>query len=266
MAASLGEESELKVKEETPSDNPSEETIAKALAYVNERIVVRHQKLLLKNSKSRRPRLVAVTKTKPVEMILHAYEKGQRHFGENYVQELVEKSKHPLLAQLDICWHFIGHLQRNKCSNLLACPHLWAVESVDSERLASALNASWDRRGTGQKLKVFIQINTSGETSKHGNSSDGAALLVKHILDHCNCLKFMGLMAIGRVGHDYSTGPNPDFECLVETRKRICEELSLELDEVELSMGMSSDFEQAIDAGSTNVRVGSVLFGARQPK
>ena len=251
-------------KEEiTNNDCVTERTITKALVFVEERISGAHQKCLLRNPRSAKPRLVAVSKTKPVEMILCAYNQGQRHFGENYVQELVEKSQHPLLAQLDICWHFIGHLQRNKCNNLVACPHLWAVETVDSERLASTLNTSWGKKGTDQKLRVFVQVNTSGEVSKHGSSGDEVISLVKYIKNKCDSLIFWGLMTIGKIGHDYSTGPNPDFECLVERRRRLCEELGLDVDKVELSMGMSSDFEQAIDAGSTTVRVGSILFGAR---
>lgn len=239
------------------------ESISKGLAFVNDRISGAQVDV-----SSSRPRLVAVSKTKPVEMIYHAYQQGQRHFGENYVQELVEKSQHPLLVNLeDICWHFIGHLQRNKCNSLVACPHLWAVETVDSERLANTLDASWARRtGDDTKLRVFVQVNTSTEDSKHGSSSSEVGGLIKHILSQCVHLKFMGLMTIGRMGHDYSTGPNPDFQCLLETRRRVCSELSLSVDEVELSMGMSADFEQAIAAGSTNVRVGSVIFGVREQK
>ena len=213
------------------------------------------------------PRLVAVSKTKSVEMILHAYEKGQRHFGENYVQELVEKSHHPSLLELEgIAWHFVGHLQRNKCNHLVSCPNLWAVETVDSERLATALNASWGRKASGEKLKVFVQVNTSGEVSKHGSAGDGAVSVARHILRQCTDLKFLGLMTIGQIGHDYSTGPNPDFECLGSTRVKLCQELSLDKEEVELSMGMSSDFEYAIAAGSTNIRVGSMIFGERESK
>lgn len=213
------------------------------------------------------PRLVAVTKTKPVEMILAAYHQGQRHFGENYVQELVEKSHHPQLIGLeDICWHFIGHLQRNKCNNLMSCPHLWAVETVDSERLASALDASRGKRCSGERLRVFVQVNTSAEASKHGSGSDVAISVVRHVIERCPSLQFLGLMTIGKMGHDYSTAPNPDFECLVETRRSLCRDLGLEEEGVELSMGMSSDFEHAISAGSTNIRVGSVIFGSRQLK
>ena len=240
-----------------------EESIAKGLKSVNEKIVKASLKLPYT------PRLIAVTKTKPVEMVLHAYHNGQRHFGENYVQELVEKSHHPLLVNLkDIKWHFIGHLQRNKCNNVISCPNLWAVETVDSERLANILDASWGRKysATGQKLRVFVQVNTSGETAKHGSSSDEINTLVKCIIEQYTNLEFVGLMTIGKIGHDYSTGPNPDFDHLVDTRRKLCQDLSLDMNTVELSMGMSSDFEQAIDAGSTNVRIGSVIFGAREPK
>lgn len=246
------------------SDSESNAFITRSLLSVNERINAAYLKVVSNGIPRNEPRLVAVTKTKPVEMILHAYKQGQRHFGENYVQELVEKSQHPSLVELeDICWHFIGHLQRNKCNNVVACPHLWAVETVDTERLANALDASWKKKGADKKLGVYIQVNTSGEESKHGCQSDVALALVRHVIDCCSSLKFCGLMTIGRSSHDYFNGPNPDFECLKEVQKRVCEELGMDMREVELSMGMSSDFEQAICAGSTNVRIGSVIFGSR---
>lgn len=240
-----------------------QESVAVGLESVKRRMA----SACVKYSSKTEPRLVAVTKTKPIEMILHAYQQGQRHFGENFVQELVEKSHHPSLVKLeDICWHFIGHLQRNKCNNLVSCPHLWAVETVDSERLANTLDTSWGRKLTGEKLKVFVQVNTSGEVSKHGGASDEAISVARHIIKQCTSLQLRGLMTIGKIGHDYSTGPNPDFEYLVRTRSKLCQELSLDVEEVELSMGMSSDFEQAIAAGSTTVRVGTTVFGAREPK
>jgi len=214
------------------------------------------------------PRLVAVSKTKPVELVLSAYHEGQRHFGENYVQALVEKAEDPRLSCLDdIKWHFIGHLQRNKCNNLTQCPHLWMVETIDNERLANSLNLSCGRRnGDIQRLNVFVQVNTSGEKEKSGCVPSDTLPLVKHILDNCGHLVFCGLMTIGKSGHDYMNGPNPDFECLCKVKKLLCEELRLNSSDVELSMGMSADFEEAVAAGSTNVRVGSNIFGAREPK
>ena len=249
-------------------DTTSGDLVYRNLLLVCDKLTRVHQKLISESGPNKsKPRLVAVSKTKPIELVLRAYNNGQRHFGENYVQALVEKSSDPRLASLeDICWHFIGHLQRNKCNNLVACPHLWAVETIDSERLASSLNTSWGRTNCDVKLNVFVQVNTSGETSKSGCRTDSTSALVKHITDQCIHLKFCGLMTIGSVGHDYTAGPNPDFDCLVEVRRRVCEECEMEVSSVELSMGMSADYEEAVYAGSTNVRVGSSIFGYRSTK
>lgn len=120
---------------------------------------------------SRQPRLVAVTKIKPVEDVIAAYEAGQRHFGENYVNELADKSSDAklLAACEDVKWHFIGNLQRNKVNKLLAVRNLYVVESVDSQKLATALDNSWPnhRGGSGQnRLRVMVQVNTSREECK----------------------------------------------------------------------------------------------------
>lgn len=235
--------------------------ISASLAAVKAKIHEAHQASRFHSR--REPRLVAVTKTKPPQMILWAYESGQRHFGENYVQELVEKAHDPSLASLDIHWHFIGHLQRNKCNNLTSVPGLWMVETVDSERLATALNSSWRKRHSEGSLRIFVQVNASGEDEKSGCPPDATPALVKHVIETCMGLEFCGLMMVGRIGHDYSTGPNPDFERLVRVRERICEELGLQEDQVELSMGMSADYEHAIATGSSNVRIGTTIFGSR---
>ena len=260
---------DIKVEQCVTETLDTYEVITRGLDFVKKKLASVHLQHVSTGSNvcSSIPRLVAVSKTKPVQLVLHAYQRGQRHFGENYVQELVEKSQHPLLANLeDICWHFIGHLQRNKCNSLVACPNLWAVETVDSERLANGLDTGWSKKGSG-KLNIFVQVNTSAENSKHGtNSSDEAVSLVQHIIKCCANLKFIGLMTIGKSGHDYTTGPNPDFMYLIDLRRRVCSELGLNCDEVELSMGMSADFEEATLAGSTSVRVGSVIFGVRQTK
>lgn len=251
-----------------PVAEKSEESldISGALQSVRERATEAHKKSTIAGHPF--PRLVAVSKTKLAELVLEAYHSGQRHFGENYVQELVEKSNHALLVGLeDIRWHFIGHLQRNKCNNLTAVPHLWCVETVDSERLASSLDTSWKKRGVStEKLKVFVQVNTSSEDSKYGCPPARTSEVVRHILEKYESVEFHGIMTIGKIGHDYSLGANPDFVCLVETRERVCREVGLRADQVELSMGMSADFEQAILSGSTNIRVGSTIFGARLKK
>ena len=245
---------------------PSAGDIKQALDSMRTRITKACEETKSGHPSMKEVRLVAVSKTKPPEAILEAYKQGQRHFGENYVQELVEKATHPLLVDLEgICWSFIGHLQRNKCNSLLSAPHIWGVETVDSHRLATTLDGSWGRKRSdpSHKLNVFVQVNTSGETSKSGYDPKAAADIVKHIVDTCANLKFLGLMTIGRFGHDYRLGPNPDFECLTSTRTDVCAALGLNECDCELSMGMSADFEQAIAAGSTNVRVGTTIFGAR---
>ncbi len=209
------------------------------------------------------PRLVAVTKTKPVDFIKTAYDAGQRHFGENYVNELIEKSTHPiLLATTDIKWHFIGHLQTNKCNKLVKIPNLWMVETIDSTKLASTLNNSWSKTANTYRLKVMIQVNTSEEVSKGGCGSNDVVDLAVHIWNLCPKLELCGLMTIGEAGHDCSLAPNPDFILLNQLRSAVSTAIGTH--NLELSMGMSSDYEEAIKAGSTNVRIGSAIFGARK--
>ncbi|XP_013414433.1 pyridoxal phosphate homeostasis protein [Lingula anatina] len=210
------------------------------------------------------PRLVAVSKTKPPDMVLEAYNCGQKHFGENYVQELEQKSRDTVLEKCqDIKWHFIGPLQSKKIPKVIGVPNLFVIETIDTEKLATKLNTAWGKLEKSDKLKIFVQVNTSKEENKSGCSPDQCGALVSHIISSCPNLKFGGLMTIGALGYDLSKGPNPDFQELIRCRKEICESLGLRLEEIELSMGMSNDFEHAIEVGSTNVRVGSTIFGAR---
>lgn len=211
------------------------------------------------------PRLVAVSKTKPAEMVLDAYSHGQRSFGENYVQELLEKASDSRILSScpEIKWHFIGHLQKSNVNKLIAVPNLFMLETVDSVKLADKVNSSWQKKGSPQKLKVMVQVNTSGEDSKHGLPPRDTAAAVEHIINKCPSLEFVGLMTIGSIGHDLSKGPNPDFQVLLSLRKEVCEKLNLPIEKVELSMGMSTDFQHAIEVGSTNVRIGSTIFGER---
>ncbi|ROL43161.1 Pyridoxal phosphate homeostasis protein [Anabarilius grahami] len=214
------------------------------------------------------PRLVAVSKTKPPEMVVEAYKHGQRNFGENYVNELVEKASHPqvVLSCPEIKWHFIGHLQKNNVNKLLGVPNLYMVETIDSVKLAEKVNSSWQkmRAANTQRLKIMVQINTSGEESKHGLPPDETVNMVKHVVSQCSALDFAGLMTIGRYGYDLSEGPNPDFQMLLKHRNEVCESLKIPAEQIELSMGMSNDFEHAIEVGSTNIRVGSTIFGTRE--
>ncbi|XP_063301672.1 pyridoxal phosphate homeostasis protein [Pelobates fuscus] len=240
------------------------EEIGRALQSVCERVqhaVSRRPQAL----PSINPRLVAVSKTKPADMVIEAYKHGQRYFGENYVQELCEKASDTniLSSCPEIKWHFIGHLQKTHINKLVAVPNLHMMETVDSAKLADKVNSSWQKKGSSEKLKVMVQVKTSDEESKHGLAPGETVELVKHIKEKCPSLEFVGLMTIGSFGYDITQGPNPDFQLMLAQRQVVCEKLGLQLDMVELSMGMSNDFEHAIEFGSTNIRVGSTIFGER---
>lgn len=217
------------------------------------------------NIARKKPRLVAVSKTKPKEMVILAYKWGQRHFGENYIQELRQKALDPEVREKckDIQWHFIGHLQRNKVNKLVGVPNLYMVETVDSEKIADVLNKNWEKLQHSEKLKVLVEINTSREKNKTGIDPDKVCHLVSHILGDCPSLDFAGLMTIGSLYHDLSLGPNPDFQYLIKCANETCIRFGLNFNSIELSMGMSGDYEHAIEVGSTNVRIGNAIFGAR---
>ncbi|KAI8061026.1 hypothetical protein BC940DRAFT_322904 [Gongronella butleri] len=205
-------------------------------------------------------RLVAVSKYKPAEDLQFAYDAGQRHFGENYVQELVDKSEK---LPRDIAWHFIGHLQSNKCKLVAAIPNLFVVETIDSIKKADALNKACVSCNRGTPLKVFVQVNTSNEDAKSGVDPEQCTEVCQHIIDNCPQLDLAGLMTIGMFGRDPSE-ENPDFKCLVDCKAAV--ESEIEGRDLELSMGMSADYLQALKAGSTNVRVGTTIFGSRPKK
>ncbi|XP_074290829.1 uncharacterized protein LOC141617535 isoform X1 [Silene latifolia] len=205
-----------------------------------------------------RVRVVAVSKTKPISLIRQLYDAGHRSFGENYVQEFLDKA--PQLPE-DIEWHFIGHLQTNKVKSLLATvPQLAMVEGVDSAKLASHLDRAVSAIGR-KPLKVLVQVNTSGETTKSGVEPPACLELVKHVKMGCPNLEFCGLMTIGMP--DYTSTPE-NFKTLSSCRATVCKALGIAEDGCELSMGMSGDFEKAIEMGSTNVRIGSTIFGPRE--
>ncbi|KAL7031093.1 hypothetical protein ACKWTF_006894 [Chironomus riparius] len=215
--------------------------IKAGLRNVLERIaIVSNNRTIQKNVQ-----LVAVSKTKPVEAILEAYEEGQRHFGENYVQELQDKANDPVILEKckDIKWHFIGHLQSNKVNKVVKLPNIHMVETIDSQKLAENVNSSWEkyRLNDSGKLKVLIQVNTSGEENKSGVNPKEVSQLYDYMNQKCTALETVGLMTIGEYGYDYSKGPNPDFVSLLECAKSVKGNESLEL-----SFGMSDDFEKAV--------------------
>ncbi|GIL44214.1 hypothetical protein Vafri_1741 [Volvox africanus] len=237
------------------TSNMSENSVATALQDVLSRM----NRASDRAGRTQPVRLVAVSKTKPVEALQEAYDAGQRVFGENYVQEMLDKA--PALPS-DIHWHFIGHLQSNKVKAIVeTVPNLAMVETVDSTKLADKLNRAVEVAGRTEPLRVMVQVNTSGEESKFGVDPGACVALAKHIVQSCPKLRLAGLMTIGMP--DYSSRPE-NFQCLSECRAKVATELGLAPGDLELSMGMSGDFEQAIEMGSTNIRVGSTIFGARE--
>jgi len=160
----------------------------------------------------------------------------------------------------DVRWHFIGHLQSNKVSALLkGVPSLAMLETVDSEKLARKLDGAVETLGR-PPLGVMIQVNTSGEESKAGVEPGEATVALSRVVAGCPHLVLKGLMTIGMP--DYTSRPE-NFACLQACRQEVSAALGIPASDLELSMGMSGDFEAAIEMGSTNVRVGSTIFGAR---
>ncbi|KAI3405860.2 hypothetical protein KGF56_001467 [Candida oxycetoniae] len=208
-------------------------------------------------------RLVAVSKFKPSSDIMALYSIGVRHFGENYVQELVAKSQE---LPKDICWHFIGALQSGKAKDLSnKVANLYAVETVDSLKKCKQLNNA-RARNDGEVINVYLQVNTSGEEQKSGfTSEEDMQETIEYLTNdpESTKLKFQGLMTIGSFAESTSGEENHDFKKLQEFKEKLDKKYDLDL---HLSMGMSNDFEQAIKQGSTSVRVGSLIFGARPKK
>ena len=223
----------------------------------------------------RPPRVVAVSKLKPANDILALYQSPHRqlHFGENYQQELLQKS---LLLPTEIRWHFIGALQTNKCKPLAEqIPNLWCVESVDSVKKADQLQKGREILCTKSpehkdiSLRVFVQVNTSGEEEKSGVEPEEATSLCRHIRESCPRLKLQGLMTIGAIARSRGLEEgqeNEDFQTLKNVKDLVVKELNIEEHDLELSMGMSDDFESAVRCGSNEVRIGSTIFGERPPK
>jgi pyridoxal phosphate enzyme (YggS family) len=202
--------------------------------------------------------LMAVSKTVEPERIRQAYEAGLRAFGENRVQEFAEKA--PALAGLaDARWHLIGHLQSNKAKK--AVELFQSVDSVDSLRLAEKLNQAAGQMN--RTLPILIEIKTGNEESKSGITADSPELedMLKSAisLEH---LQVRGLMTVPPFTED-PEGARPYFRRLRELRDAIAARRLPRIEMEVLSMGMSHDFEVAIEEGSTCVRVGSSIFGAR---
>jgi pyridoxal phosphate enzyme (YggS family) len=201
--------------------------------------------------------LVAVSKTKPANLIQELYIQGQRIFGENRVQELVEKYE---ALPKDIQWHLIGHLQRNKVKYI--APFVAMIHSIDSERLLDEVNACV--RKNNRKIKILLQFYIAQEETKFGFDIEEIQNLFSHRSPETfDSIEFCGVMGMASFSDDENQVRN-EFKNL----KSIFELLksnyfSQNPGFKEISMGMSGDYLIAIDEGSTMVRIGSSLFGVR---
>lgn len=201
-------------------------------------------------------RLVAVSKTIPVDLVREAIEAGLTVFGENYVQEAREKFNQ--LATSPVSWHFIGHLQSNKAKYAVRLFDL--IHSVDSLKLARELNKQAQKNAKIQN--ILIQINISRESTKSGADAETALDLLEKVC-HLENLSVKGLMTMPPFFSDPEKA-RPYFSALRNLRDRIRKETPPEISLDELSMGMTGDFEVAIQEGATLVRIGTAIFGERR--
>lgn len=196
--------------------------------------------------------LIAVSKTQPAQAIEILYRLGHRDFGENYVQELIEKQKtlEPLGIK-DIRWHLIGHLQTNKVKSLMGIVN--AIHSVDSLKLAQEISKRQQTLDPGKRLPIFLEINIDQEHSKSGMAAADTPRFAKEI-SQLPGLQIEGLMCI-------PSPKDPSQNAFLEL-KNLSQQLG-SLTQGKLSMGMTQDYQSAIQCGSTHVRVGTALFGQR---
>lgn len=200
-------------------------------------------------------RLVAVSKLHPAALVAEAAAAGQTVFGENYVQELVDKA-----AQLarPVEWHMIGHLQSNKVKYLPGIVSM--IHTVDRLSLAQEIDRQW-RDKQSAACDILVQVNVSGEATKSGTTATEAVELVRHIAKLPN-VRVRGLMTMPPFFDDPEAA-RPYFRELRLLADRISSEQIPAVEMTELSMGMSGDFEVAIEEGATLVRVGTAIFGGR---
>lgn len=223
--------------------------------HMHERLAALHERIAAARQRAgtgAAVTLVAVSKRQPAAAVAAAYAAGQRHFGENYVQEGVAKQAG--LDAPEAVWHHIGPIQSNKCADIAA--HFAWAQGVDRPRVAQRLA----RHATAEApLQVCVQVNISGEASKSGVAPAGAAALCE-LVATLPALRLRGLMTIPEAGAD-ETATRRAFEAM----HRLYEDLRAQGHALDtLSMGMSDDFETAIAHGATMVRVGTALFGPRR--
>lgn len=208
-----------------------------------------HQELLSKNVQ-----LIAVSKTKPNADIIELYDLGHRAFGENYVQELVDKADQ---LPKDIQWHFIGHLQSNKVKYIAPFVHL--IHGVDSEKLLQEINKQAIKQN--RIIDCLLQVHIASEETKFGFDQESLNEFIQsgRLANYSN-IRIKGLMGMASFSNDQEL-LTKEFGSL----KKIFDQSNTQLNQSlnTLSMGMSSDYQLAVELGSTMVRIGSLLFGAR---
>ena len=192
--------------------------------------------------------LTAVSKKRSWEDIQVIYDEGQRIFGENYPQELIEKS---LKLPKDIEWHLIGHLQSNKIKKLFEQIPNIVIESVDRIDIVQKLNKNVPQNN---KTKVYIEVNISNESSKTGCNEKDIFDIADEIINKCPKLELVGIMSLGNVGD------KNEFEKMLKIKEQLCEKYNLDKDKFIASFGTSQDYEEAILSGSDEVRVGHQIF------
>jgi len=202
-------------------------------------------------------KLIAVTKTHPVEVLQEAYNIGLRSFGENKVQELVAKAE---VLPKDIEWHLIGHLQSNKVKYI--APFIYMIHSVDSFKLLQEINK--EAKKNNRIIKCLLQIYIANEETKFGlDTIELMAFLKNPELDQLENIHIEGLMGMATNTDDQSIIKN-EFQSLNTLFKKLSSTITNKnIEWKEISMGMTSDYKIAAEAGSTMVRIGSAIFGGR---
>lgn len=200
--------------------------------------------------------LLIVSKTRSEDEIKTYYELGQRDFGENRVQELLEKARNLKESCPEIRWHMIGHLQSNKINQLYSTPHLWGIHSVHSQELLEKLLQQEEK--LSHPLNLFLQFNTSREKEKFGFEDYPALKEAASLIPSHSKLKLQGLMTMGTLRtENFEDEARRCFQELNQLKDRLSKELSLPL---ETSMGMSQDYQVALGENSNWIRLGTMMF------
>jgi len=202
-------------------------------------------------------KLLTVSKNQDIESIKILNEAGVKFFGENRVQELEEKNDKLMSDNIELDWHFIGHLQRNKVKYLMRMENCKMIESIDSLRLAKEVNKR--AKKNERKISVLIEINVAGDENKFGITPDRAEVFLRKIINFEH-LKVEGLMTVLPYLDD-----TEKLRLYFKEMKKLFDQLSRDVIQLkELSMGMTNDYQIAVEEGATIVRVGTAVFGERK--